>query len=55
MSLPTLKRWLQVDVMKRPVLLVIMDGVGLYRGQAEGYDGNALDQAQKRISDTVRL
>jgi len=27
------------------LLFVIMDGVGLYRGQAEGYEGNAFDQA----------
>jgi 2,3-bisphosphoglycerate-independent phosphoglycerate mutase len=26
-----------------PLLLVILDGVGLYRGRAEGYDANALD------------
>lgn len=30
----------------KPVLFVIMDGVGLYRGQSEGYDGNAFDQAR---------
>ncbi|MCD4750934.1 MAG: 2,3-bisphosphoglycerate-independent phosphoglycerate mutase, partial [Thermoanaerobaculales bacterium] len=28
-----------------PLLLVIMDGVGLYRGISEGYPGNAFDQA----------
>lgn len=28
-----------------PVVLAIMDGVGLYKGQAEGYPGNALDLA----------
>ena len=27
------------------LLLVILDGVGLYRGRAEGYDGNAFDIA----------
>jgi 2,3-bisphosphoglycerate-independent phosphoglycerate mutase len=27
------------------LLLVILDGVGLYRGQADGYDGNAFDLA----------
>jgi 2,3-bisphosphoglycerate-independent phosphoglycerate mutase len=27
------------------LLLVILDGVGLYRGRAEGYDGNAFDLA----------
>ncbi|MCB1175333.1 MAG: 2,3-bisphosphoglycerate-independent phosphoglycerate mutase [Leptospiraceae bacterium] len=29
-----------------PLMLIIMDGVGLYKGAAEGYDGNALDQAE---------
>ncbi len=28
-----------------PLLLVIMDGVGLYRGQADGYPANAVDLA----------
>lgn len=28
------------------LLLVILDGVGLYRGRDEGYDGNAFDLAQ---------
>ncbi len=32
-----------------PVLLVILDGVGLYRGQAEGYPGNALDLAKAPV------
>ena len=27
------------------LLLVILDGVGLYRGSADGYDGNAYDLA----------
>ncbi len=27
------------------LLLVILDGVGLYRGRADGYDGNAYDRA----------
>lgn len=31
---------------KLPLLFVIMDGVGLYRGRAEGYEGNAFDQAR---------
>lgn len=30
---------------KGPVLLVIMDGIGLDRGQSDGYPGNALDLA----------
>lgn len=29
-----------------PLLLVIMDGVGLYRGRKEGYSGNAFEQAR---------
>ena len=29
-----------------PLLLVIMDGVGLYRGRRDGYDGNAFDLAK---------
>ncbi len=29
-----------------PLLFVIMDGVGLYRGRAEGYAGNAFEQAK---------
>ncbi|MEQ9363975.1 MAG: 2,3-bisphosphoglycerate-independent phosphoglycerate mutase, partial [Leptospirales bacterium] len=32
-----------------PVLLVILDGVGLYRGQADGYPGNALDLARAPV------
>ncbi len=28
-----------------PLLLIIMDGVGIYRGKSEGYPGNALDLA----------
>ncbi len=33
-----------------PLLLVIMDGVGLYRGRSEGYEGNAFD-----LADTPNL
>lgn len=39
--------------MRRPVLLVIMDGVGLYRGQAEGYEGNAFDLADTPVLDEM--
>ena len=28
------------------LVLVILDGVGIYRGRAEGYDGNAVDLAR---------
>jgi 2,3-bisphosphoglycerate-independent phosphoglycerate mutase len=31
---------------KGPLLFVILDGVGLYRGKADGFDGNAVDIAQ---------
>ena len=30
---------------KGPLLLIIMDGMGLYRGQKDGYPGNAIDIA----------
>ncbi len=36
-----------------PLLLVIMDGVGLYRGRAEGYEGNAFDLAQTPVLDRL--
>jgi 2,3-bisphosphoglycerate-independent phosphoglycerate mutase len=36
----------ECDGVDGPVLLVILDGVGLYRGRSEGYDGNAFDQAR---------
>ena len=32
-----------------PLLFVILDGVGLYKGQAEGYPGNALDLADAPV------
>jgi len=50
MSLPALKRWSDT---KRPVLLVIMDGVGLYRGRREGYDANAFDLARTPFLDRL--
>ena len=31
---------------KGPLLLVILDGMGLYRGTKEGYPGNAIDLAK---------
>jgi len=30
---------------KGPLLLIIMDGMGLYRGEKDGYPGNAIDIA----------
>jgi 2,3-bisphosphoglycerate-independent phosphoglycerate mutase len=36
-----------------PLVLVIMDGVGLYRGLADGYDGNAFDQAATPVLDRL--
>ncbi len=33
---------------KGPLLLIIMDGIGLYRGEKEEYPGNALDMAKPR-------
>ncbi len=53
MKLPTLKRWSSEELIKRPVLLVIMDGVGLYRGRDQGYEGNAVDQARTPVLDSL--
>jgi 2,3-bisphosphoglycerate-independent phosphoglycerate mutase len=36
-----------------PLLLVILDGVGLYRGRAEGYEGNAFDLAETPNMDRL--
>jgi len=36
-----------------PLVLVIMDGVGLYRGRADGYDGNAFDLASTPVLDRL--
>ena len=36
-----------------PLVLLIMDGVGLYRGRAEGYDGNAFDLARSPNIDRL--
>jgi len=33
---------------KGPLLLIIMDGMGLYRGEKDGYPGNAIDIAAPR-------
>jgi 2,3-bisphosphoglycerate-independent phosphoglycerate mutase len=35
------------------LLLVILDGVGLYRGRADGYDGNAFDLASTPNLDRI--
>jgi 2,3-bisphosphoglycerate-independent phosphoglycerate mutase len=44
----TLQRLTQYDGVKGPLLLIILDGMGLYRGNDEGYPGNAIDIAQPR-------
>jgi 2,3-bisphosphoglycerate-independent phosphoglycerate mutase len=36
-----------------PVVLVILDGVGLYRGRDEGYEGNAFDLASTPVLDRL--
>ncbi|MBN2054904.1 2,3-bisphosphoglycerate-independent phosphoglycerate mutase [bacterium] len=41
----TLKRTSEYQGVTGPLLLVIMDGIGLYKGKAEGYPGNAVDLA----------
>ncbi len=44
---------------KGPLLLVILDGMGLYRGRAEGYPGNAIDIAEPqnlyRLMNTEKI
>jgi 2,3-bisphosphoglycerate-independent phosphoglycerate mutase len=42
----TLKKNAEFAGIEGPLLLVIMDGVGLYKGRAEGYEGNAVEQAR---------
>jgi 2,3-bisphosphoglycerate-independent phosphoglycerate mutase len=42
----TLKKLANYDGVQGPLLLVILDGVGLYKGADEGYPGNAVDKAQ---------
>jgi len=41
----TLKKLRGYDGVKGPLLLIIMDGIGLYRGEEDGYPGNAVDIA----------
>jgi len=36
-----------------PLVLVILDGVGLYRGRAEGYEANAFDLASTPVLDRL--
>ena len=36
----------QYEGAQGPVLFIIMDGVGLYRGNSDGYPGNAVDIVQ---------
>lgn len=38
---------------KGPLILVILDGVGLYRGRAEGYPANAFDLARTPVLDRL--
>ncbi len=46
MSEFTLARHPDFRGIKGPLVLVILDGVGLYRGRAEGYEANAFDRAR---------
>jgi 2,3-bisphosphoglycerate-independent phosphoglycerate mutase len=41
-----LKKIKNYDGVKGPLLFVIMDGVGLYKGEKEGYPGNAFELAK---------
>ena len=36
-----------------PLVLVILDGVGLYRGRDEGYEANAFDLASTPVLDRL--
>jgi 2,3-bisphosphoglycerate-independent phosphoglycerate mutase len=38
-----------------PLVLLILDGVGLYRGRDEGYDANALDIASTPVLDRLAV
>lgn len=49
----TLKKSTVYEGVKGPLLLVILDGVGIYRGAGEGYPGNAIDIA--RPENLLRL
>ena len=40
-----LNRLAQYEGVKGPLLLIILDGMGLYRGEKDGYPGNAVDTA----------
>jgi len=44
----TLKTLPQYRGVTGPLLLVILDGMGLYRGREDGYPGNAIDIAQPK-------
>ncbi len=43
-----LKKLENYDGIKGPLLCVIMDGVGIYKGKAEGYTGNAVEIANPK-------
>ncbi|MBW2630150.1 MAG: 2,3-bisphosphoglycerate-independent phosphoglycerate mutase [Deltaproteobacteria bacterium] len=43
-----LNRLSNYEGVKGPLLLIIMDGMGLYRGEKDGYPGNAVDIAAPR-------
>jgi len=53
----TLARHPDFPGIQGPLVLVILDGVGLYRGRAEGYEANAFDLAHTpnldRLLDTA--
>ncbi len=38
---------------KKPLVLMILDGVGMYRGEAQGYGGNAFDKARTPVLDAL--
>ncbi|NLF39976.1 2,3-bisphosphoglycerate-independent phosphoglycerate mutase, partial [bacterium] len=45
----TLGKLPNYDGVKGPLVFIILDGMGLYKGRAEGYPGNAIDIAQPPV------
>ena len=44
----TLNKLSHYEGVKGPLLLIILDGMGLYRGSDDGYPGNAIDIAKPK-------
>ena len=44
-----LKKLPNYDGVKGPLLFVVMDGIGIYKGEADGYPGNAFERPIRSI------